>query len=288
MPHFNKIVAGSLVSLCLFAPSARAQTDDVAFDFRATQARTTSGKTTKTETTGHAVMSKGRMRLEMTGSGPMAGVGGFGQGSTFTMIVPDKGNTFIMLQPEKKQYMQVNPSATMEGMQKMMEGMGQKMKMEISGDDPKVENLGKGPDIMGHHTVHWRVTTDTRTRFGVMGQIQEMEIANVSDMFIATDIKNLRNPFRGLERNPIVDMFGDAAKEYVAKTEAARKKLPDGAPLRVESHGKTSNARAESDVTSVMEVTAIRKINATNEMFAIPAGYTQMQMPKMPGAATKR
>ncbi|HUQ20136.1 MAG TPA: DUF4412 domain-containing protein [Gemmatimonadaceae bacterium] len=288
MRHLIQIAAASTLSFCLFAPSLRAQGDDVAFDFRQTETRKTPGKTTTTETTGHAVMSKGRMRMDMTGSGAPAQIPGFGPGSTFTMILPDNGRTFILLSAEKKQYMQVNPSAMMEGMQKMMEGMGQKMAMEISGDDPKVENLGKGPDVMGHHTAHWRMTTNTQVRFGIMGQNQEMGLANVSDMFIATDMKNLPNPFRGLQRNPIVDMFGDAAKDYMAKTEAATKKLPEGAPLRIESHGKMRNARAETDVSSVMEVTAIRKINAKDEMFAIPAGYTQMQMPMMPGVGKTR
>lgn len=288
MPHLNRIVASSLLSVCLLAPSARAQAADVAFDFRQTETRTTSAKTTKSEITGHTVMSKGRMRMEMSGSAPLGAIPGFGSDSSFTMILPDTGRTFILLSPEKKQYMQVNPSAMMDGMQKMMEGMGQKMSMEITGDDPKVENLGKGPEVMGHHTVHWRVTTNTQVRFGMMGQNQEMELANVSDMFIAPDIKNLTDAFRGLQRNPIVDMFGSAAKDYIAKAEAARKRLPEGAPLRVESHGKTRNARGETVVSSVMEMTAIRKINATNEMFAIPAGYTQMQMPMMPGVAKPR
>lgn len=282
MRYLEHIASGSMLSLCLLAPSARAQADDVAFDFRQTETRKTPGKTTTTETTGHAVMSKGRLRMDMTGGASLAAFGN--SDSTFTIILPDNGRTFILLSPGKKQYMQVNPAAMIEGMQKMMEGMGQKMALDISGDDPKVEDLGKGPDVMGHHTVHWRMTTNTQVRFGMMGQNQEMALANASDMFIATDIKNLPNPFRALERNPIADMFGDAAKDYAAKTEAARKKLPEGAPLRIESHGKLRNAKAETDVSSLMEVTAIRKINAKNEMFAIPAGYTQMQMPMMPGA----
>src|SRR6476469_2457265 len=99
MANFNKIATVSMLSLSLFGPSARAQADDVAFDFRATQPRTTAGKTTKTETTGHTVMSKGRMRLEMTGSSPLAGMPGVAPGSTFTMILPDTGRTFLILQP---------------------------------------------------------------------------------------------------------------------------------------------------------------------------------------------
>jgi len=218
----------------------------------------------------------------MSGNSPMGNIPGLAQGEPITLILPDTGRTFIIMQPTKHQYMTINPSAMMEGMQKMMEGMGATMTFEITGDDPKVENLGAGPDILGHHTAHWRTTSITKVKIVAMGQTQQTEATTVVDQYIAHDVNNLDDPFRGLQRNPMADMFGSGAKEYLEKMQAARKKLPSGSPLRTEQSVKIISAGRESSGTSVSEVTKISNVRATDDMFKVPPDYTMLKMP-MPG-----
>jgi len=284
MRYVNQLAAVSVLTLCVVSP-VLAQ-GDIAFDFRTIDTTTTQGNTTHGETTGHGVMSRGRVRFEMTGSSRMGKIPGFSPSGTMTMILADTGRTFILLDNEKKQYVQVDPAAVMEQLQKMVESMGQTMAIDITGDDPKVENLGAGPDVMGHHTQHWRITNNTKVKIGVMGQTQITEASTVSDEYIATDVTNLFDPFRGLQSNPMASMFGAAAKAYADKMIAARKKLPNGAPLRVDSHVKTNANGREADVASSMEVTKIQNITATPDMFAVPADYKQVMLPNMPPRGT--
>src|SRR5690348_16509541 len=117
MRYLNRLATVSILTLCIASPVV-AQSD-VAFDFRTRDTTTSQGNTTHGETTGHAVMSKGRVRFEMTGSSRMGNIPGFSPGGTMTMILSDTGRTFILLDNEKKQYMRVNPAAMMEQVQKM-------------------------------------------------------------------------------------------------------------------------------------------------------------------------
>jgi hypothetical protein len=282
MRNLTRLGTASALVFCLAAP-AQGQGDDVAFDFKMSSTNMTGGKEKKGESTGHAIMSKGRMRLEMSGNSPMGNIPGLAQGEAITLILPDTGRTFIILQPTKHQYMTINPSAMMEGMQKMMEAMGATMTFEITGDDPKVENLGAGPDILGHHTAHWRTTSITKVKVGAMGQTQETEATTVVDQYIAHDVNNLDDPFRGLQRNPMADMFGSGAKAYLEKMQAARKKLPTGSPLRTEQKVKILTAGRESNASSVSEVTRISSVKANDDMFKVPSGYTLVKLPMMPG-----
>ncbi|HEY6084471.1 MAG TPA: DUF4412 domain-containing protein [Nitrospira sp.] len=282
MLNLTRLGTASALAFCLAGLPAEGQGNDVAFDFKMSGTNMTGTTEKKGESTGHAIMSKGRMRLEMSGNSPMGNIPGLAQGEPITLILPDTGRTFIILQPTKHQYMTINPSAMMEGMQKMMESMGATMTFEITGDDPKVENLGSGPDILGHHTSHWRTTSITKVKVGAMGQTQQTEATTVVDQYIAPDVKNLDDPFRGLQRNPMADMFGSGAKEYLEKMQAARKKLPSGSPLRTEQSVKIISAGRESSGTSVSEVTKISNVRATDDMFKVPPDYTMVKMP-MPG-----
>ena len=283
MRNLIRLGTASAFALCLAGAPARGQGDDVAFDFKMSGTNMSNGTEKKGESTGHAIMSKGRMRLEMSGNSPMGNIPGLSQGEATILILPDTGRTFLILQPSKHQYMSINPSAMIEGLQKMMEGMGQTMTLELTGDDPVVENLGAGPDILGHHTHHWRTTSTTKVKVGVMGQSQTTEATTVVDQYIAPDVRNLDDPFRGLQRNPMADMFGSGAKDYLEKMQAARKKLPAGSPLRTEQKTKINANGRESNASSVSEVTKISSVRATDDMFKVPSDYTQVKLPMMPG-----
>ncbi|HVD61369.1 MAG TPA: hypothetical protein VNC11_10900 [Gemmatimonadaceae bacterium] len=282
MRRFIRLWALCTSVLSVVAPRVGAQTG-VAYDFRMRDSScTASGTSNIGESTGHAVWSQGRVRFEMTGNFPRESVPGFTPGRSTVLILSDTGRSVVMLDPEKKQYVKFDPSGMMEGMQKVMESMGGKMTMEMTGDDPKVENLGAGPDVMGHHTSHWRISSDMSVKVGVMGQSQETRTATVADEYVATDVPHVSEPFHGLVSSPLSEMFGSSAKTYFAKLAAARSKMPVGAPLRSEMHMKTTSAGKVNESNTVMEITNIKNITATPDIFAIPADYTQMEFPMSP------
>jgi hypothetical protein len=162
-----------------------------------------------------------------------------------------------------------------------MEGMGTTMAMNITGDDPKVENLGAGPVILGHQTRHYRVTGNMKVNISVMGQSQAMQTSSVSDSYLAPDLAHLADPFRDIGSNTSTQILGPGASKYMDKMKAARAKLPPGLSLRTETHLKTSGTAQTSDIVSVQETTGIQTLSASPALFEVPAGYTMITMPTM-------
>jgi len=175
----------------------------------------------------------------------------------------------------------------MEGMQKMMEGMGTPMKVDFKGDPPKVEKLGVGPVILGHGTTHYRVTGNMKVSMSMMGQNQGVEVSSVFDEYVSPDIKSATDPLRNLGSNMMGGIFGASFKTYMDRVKAVRVKVP-GFPLRIESRVKTTNAGQTSEMTTVQETTAIHMINASPSLFEVPAGYTQIMTPAMPSMPPRR
>src|SRR5258706_1849323 len=193
MTNATRIVSLSVLGLCAFTVQAREQGDDMAYDFKMIDSGTVGMQTMNGSSTGHAVVSKGKIRMDVSGSARALAMPG-NPGSDVTIIMLDSGKTVIYVNPKTKQYMQINPMEMMDRMQKMMEGMGATMKFDFTGD-PKVENLGAGPEILGHKTKHYRMTTAMKMTMSAMGESQTIETSSVTDEYLATDIKHSTDLF---------------------------------------------------------------------------------------------
>jgi len=287
MKNLARFATASLIALPLLSGAVRAQGHDLAVDFRMTEKGTTGGKAVDGSSTGHAVVSGDRVRYDMTGNTRAMAMPGMTPGDSMAFIMLDSGRTFIFLQPKKKQYMKVKPAEMMEGMQKMMEGMGAAMKFDITGSDPKVEKIGSGPDILGHHTEHYRITGTMKINMTAMGESHAMEMKSDVDEFVAQDLSTIMDPFRNLGSNVMGGMLGAGAKDYMEKMKAARAGI-SGLPLRAEIHAVVSGEGQGSDMTTVQEITAIHMITAAPNLFEPPADYTAMSLPGMAGMSHLR
>jgi hypothetical protein len=156
------------------------------------------------------------------------------------------------------------------------------MKFNIEGSDPKVEKIGGGPDILGHHTTHYRVSGTMKVSMAAMDQTHAMEVKSEVDEFVAEDLANLMDPFRNLGSNMMGGIFGASAKEYMDKMKAARAKIA-GLPLRAETHATMSGEGQGSDIHSAQEITALHMITAAPSLFEPPADFKQMTIPDMSG-----
>lgn len=281
MKNVTRLFSLSLLSLCALTVQARAQGDDMAYDFKMTDSGTVGMQTMGGVSTGHAVASKGKIRMDVSGSARSLAMPGSGGGDV-TIIMLDSGKTVIYVNPKTKQYMQIKPMEMMDRMQKMMEGMGATMKFDFTGE-PKVENLGAGPDILGHKTRHYRMTTNMKMTMNAMGESQTIETNSVVDEYLAPDIKNATDLFSGMS-NGMSGMMGGSNKEYLEKVKQLKAKLPDAMELRAETQSTITMAQGTQNMKNVREVTGIKKTRATPDQFAIPAGYTKIEMPMGPGA----
>ena len=277
--------ASRLVSALALAltPLAYAHAQDagktLALDFRTTVV--VQGKPDTGVITGHAVGTADRMRLDVKMQGSGSEVGMLASQGEVSMIVTDSGKTITYLDSKNGQYLRVRPTEMVAQAQQMGG-----MKMDFSGTEAKVDNLGAGPTILGHPTSHYRVATGMTMKISAMGQEQTVKIGSTTDTYYATDIKADLNPFASVSGGDMANMFGTTNKDFAAKLKAVQAKLPKGTPLRavssstLVSQGQTKVTNSQADVTSIQWVPSDPKV------FEVPTTYTAVPLPSMPGATS--
>ncbi|MEO8579434.1 MAG: hypothetical protein ABI469_04235 [Gemmatimonadales bacterium] len=258
---------------------ANAQTagKTLAMDFRTTVS--VQGAPDTSVMLGHAVGSPDKMRLDVKGTGtPLSPLA---SDSLVSMIVTDSGKTITYIDAKKSQYLRVRPAELVTQAQQMGG-----MRMDFSGTEAKVDNLGAGPVILGHHTAHYRLATGMTMKISAVGRTQQtVRIASTTDTYYATDISGVLNPFASMSGSDMANMFGTANSEFANKLKAAQAKLPKGTPLRTSSSATIFSDAGTRVTNSAAEVTAIKWVDADPKAFEIPANYTAVPLPGMPGSA---
>jgi hypothetical protein len=226
--------------------------------------------------TGHAVGTPDLMRLDVTMKGAGANVSPLATDSTISMIVTDSGRTITYIDARKSQYLRVRPAEMIA--QAQQTGA---MKMDFTGTEARVDNLGAGPTILGHPTVHYRVATGMTMTISAMGQQQTVKISSTNDTYFATDIKGDLNPFASLSGGDMANMFGTTSKDFADKMKLVQQKLPKGTPLRA-LNSATIVSQGQTRVTNTAaEVTGIQWVDADARLFQVPSTYTAVPLPGM-------
>lgn len=270
-------VVAAIASAPLSYAHAQNAGKNLAMDFRTTIS--IQGEPDSVVMTGHAVGAADKMRVEVKGSNPKAA--GLPVDSVVTMILTDNGKTITYIDPKKNQYLRVRPAEMVTQAQKTGA-----MKMDFSGTEAKVDNLGAGPTILGHPTSHYRVATGMTMMINAHGTQQTVKISSTADTYYASDIKGVLNPFASLSGSDMANMFGSANAEFAEKLKAVQAKLPKGTPLRATSSA-TIVAQGQTRVTnSSAEVTSLQWVDADPKAFEIPKNYTAVQLPGMAGSTT--
>lgn len=228
--------------------------------------------------TGHIVGSGSKARIDIsTSSGvaptPMATDG------TVSMIVSDSGKTITYLDAKNSQYMNFRPGDMLAQAQEMGS-----VKMEVSGTEASVANLGAGPTILGHPTLHYRMITGMTMTITAMGQQQQsVKIASTTDHYFPTDIKSAFNPFASMTGTDMANMFGGSSKAFSDKLKAAEAKLPKAPPLRTSTTATVTTQGVTRVTKSNTEVTSVQWVNADPKVFEIPDGYKAVGLPGLGG-----
>ncbi|MDP9201227.1 MAG: hypothetical protein M3P26_04765 [Gemmatimonadota bacterium] len=279
MRLFSRLLS---VSALVVAPISYAHAQDagknLALDFRTTVV--VQGRPDTGVITGHAVGTADKMRVDVKMIGSGAAVGMLASQGEVSMIVTDSGKTITYLDSKKGQYMRVQP-AEMIAQAQQMGGM----KMDFSGTEAKVDNLGAGPTILGHPTSHYRIVTGMTMKISAMGQEQTVKIGSTTDTYYAADIKADLNPFASLNGGDMANMFGTNSKEFADKIKAAQAKLPKGTTLRAVSSSTLSSAGETKITNSQAEVTSIQWVAFDPKTFEVPSTYTAVPLPGMGGSA---
>jgi hypothetical protein len=228
---------------------------------------------------GHAVGSGDKLRMDLTMKGPGAQITPLGgTGGEVSMILTDSGKTVTYIDSKNNKYLRVRPADM------LVQAQATGVKMDFSGTEAKVDNLGAGPAILGHPTSHYHVGTGMTITISAMGQVQTVKISSSGDYYYANDIKGVVNPFASLSGGDMAAMLGSSNKEFADKMKAMQEKLPKGTPLRASSTA-TLIAQGQTRVTNTQaEVTSVQWVDANPKAFEIPSTYTLMTLPGMGGA----
>jgi hypothetical protein len=277
MTVYQRLFAGAFFALApLSLASAQNAGKTLAMDFRTSI--TIQGEPDTTVMLGHAFGSADKMRLDVIGSGPKVTPIA---ADSVSMIVTDSGKTITYLDAKKNQFLRVRPSEIVSQAQAMSG-----MKMEFSGTEARVDNLGAGPAILGHPTTHYRVSTGMTMLVSAKGTEQSVRISSTTDSYYANDLTSTLNPFASLSGSDMANMFGSGNADFAQKLKAAQAKLPKGTPLRAASSA-TIVAQGQTRVTNTAaEVTALQWVKTDPKAFEVPAGYTQAGLAGLGTAST--
>ena len=250
----------------------------MAVDFRTSTML--AGSTDSSSMSGHIVASGDKVRIELAkadpGSPTPVPMGGPGK-----MIVSDSGRTVTYLDEAKHEYIRFRP-ADMMAQASQMGGM----KMEFSGTQATVDNLGAGPVILGHPTTHYRVGTGMTMTINAMGQEQSVKIASTTEYYFPTDVKTSINPFASMTWTDMFSMFGSRNREFTDKMKAAQDKLPKAPPLRMLATVTINTSGVNRVTKSNTEVTSLQWVTADPKSFEVPAGYKPVEIPGMMGSGS--
>jgi len=204
-----------------------------------------------------------------------------GKGAYF--LVLDGGKKMMMVDPVNKQYMEWDFASMMAGMSKMVNAVGGLVKMEMSDIKIDAQNLGPGEMIQGYPTVHYRMVQNYTMSAKVFGHESKSRNETTTDYYFAPSLKGLANPFVSNSQAYAAsfDMFNNP--DYKSQMSAAMAKIGSaGVPLKsvVKSVRTDEKGKQESSVITT-EMVNFRNGDVPSSTFAIPAGYTQIQMPKI-------
>ena len=230
----------------------------------------------------HFLTSRGNIRVSVDGE--LRGSPGIPVGQRHAVILlTDSGNTVSFLNEDQKQYISLNPIAAMQSMRKKLEAMGGQIIIDTAATRLALDSLGPGPTVEGHPTLHYRLTTALGVSVVMRGTASGFEDESVQDILVAADLTGLEDLYGATLRLLDMGQTLGLAPEFMERTKALQKRMT-GLPLRVTKVRKLStNGRAARTATEDIAVSNIKRLQVPASAFAIPAGYTRLATPTMPG-----
>jgi len=276
----------ALFVLCsAYAGGANAQSyPGVAFDQTVHQGRDLNTSNDTVSTVLHFTTSRGNIRVEIEGQKPNPVNFLSGKGHSI-MLVTDSGTRLTFINDERKQYVTINPVAAAAAMKKMLEAMGGKIIVDTTASDLSLDSLGAGPMVDGHPTLHYRLTSSLRVTVAMAGTPSDFEQHSVEDILVAGDLTDLTDATQSLTR--LLDM-GQAmglAPAFMERARAMQGRI-HGLPLRVTKVLTVkTNGRTRTGIQDIV-VSNVRRVAVPASAFTVPAGYSQLTMPRMPSVDT--
>jgi hypothetical protein len=268
------------IPVLLSATTAIAQSKlGVSFDQTMVTVTSSRGRTDTATTVLRTTSAGGDGRIDLE-KGSFPNMGPFSAGAHAVMIMHDGGSEMFFLNPDQKQYLSIKPIAMMEGMQKMLEGMGGSMSFDTAGTQLSLDSVGPGPSIEGHPTLTYRLRTAMRMTMSMMGQSHVVDNKSSQEIQAATDLGDVAG-VASMNRFAELTQAMGFPKGYYENLAATRRRIR-GFPLRGVSHTTTSADGVTQTIDQTIETRNVKRLAVPDSLFVVPADYKPVRVP-MPG-----
>jgi hypothetical protein len=265
----------------LIATTATAQSKPgMTFDQTMVSITTAKGRTDTTITVMHTTSAGTNARIDLV-EGKFVTLGAFSPGPHAVTIMHDGGMEIILLNPDQKQYLSFKPVAMMEGLQKMLEGMGGSMSVDTSFSRINLDSVGSGPPIDGHPTLMYKLTSVMRMTTSIMGQSHVVDHQSNQEIQAATDLGEFAGVANLNRFAELTEAMG-FPKGYLENLAATRRRIR-GFPLRTVTHTTIAAGGATRTIVQTIETRNVRRLAVLDSLFLVPADYKPGTMPAMPG-----
>jgi hypothetical protein len=251
----------------------------VSFDQTMLTVTTARGRTDTTTTLLHTTSAGGDGRIDVE-KGSFPNMGPFASGPHAVIIMRDGGNEILFLNPDEKQYLSFKPIAMIEGMQKLLEGMGGSMSFDTAGTQLSLDSVGPGPSIDGHPTLTYRLRIAMKMTMSMMGQSNVVDTQSNQEIQAAPDLGELSG-VASMNRFAELTQAMGFPKAYFENLAATRRRIR-GFPLRAVTHTRNSANRVTRTIDQTIETRNVKRLAVADTLFVVPADYKPVKMP-MPG-----
>jgi hypothetical protein len=216
---------------------------------------------------------------------------GSGKDAGSYMLVNTKERSAAMVMTGSKQYVQIKFDST-AGV--MMQAMA--MNSYVTDIEVSPAAMGSGGVVNGQSTRRYRITTTFKTADNSRETTKLRSVKMVEEFWVADQLKDVPDPRElfarafggkvntGGEKLPQMQAGGlGAGGELMRKRSEAQQKLFKGMPVRTkwssteEFEGRTQETSGQSDITDIQR----SEMSAAD--FAVPAGYTKLDMQSLEG-----
>lgn len=264
-------------------PAAAQDVAGLTFDVRVTTGDSAAGA--GAEQLGRGWIAGKKSRLDLRGgtgmmTPAMPGMGG----NDLSIIVQDSADTSVvtLLVHDQKTFM--HPGKMMAQLQEMMASLGERPKMTFTVSNIVIDSLGAGETVSGFATKRYKVSADITMAMEMMGESMNETMHVESEGDYSEELSDFADPLRDTRGvRALTSGMPWMDTTAAAELQKLERATPRGLALRHVDRvtGVTEGDMAIPPTTTILS--NIKRESVSPSVFAIPDGYTEMQMPMLGG-----
>lgn len=235
--------------------------------------------------TGRGWMAGKQTRLDLSGGGAPTFAAPGMTGENVSILMHDSSDTPVvaLVMHDQKKFMY--PSRMMAQLSEVMASLEEKPKMVFTVTNLVVDTLGEGETVSGFATKRYRLRADISMAIEMMGENMDQSMHVESEGDYAEELSDFADPLRDTRGfksmaagMPWMDSTANAEMEKLVLA------TPRGLALRqVDKVTGVAVAEGEAPIpTTTTRLSNVKRETFSPSVFAMPEGYTEMEMPMMP------